>query len=163
MIVFIFKRYCQYYSKLLNHFLFFKKFNILAPASCAIYGVEGISIKNNFSLGENCELYARKSPSLGAKIKIGSNVALNSNVIINAECGGSIEIGDNVIIGPATMMRASNHNFRQSGVLIRNQGHSHGKIVIESNVWIGANVTILPNVTIGKNSVIAAGSIIIKD
>ena len=163
MLIFLMKRWRQNLAKLRNHFLFYKHFKSFPPATCTILGIDGITIGRNFSLGENCELYARRSPSQNAQIQIGSDVALNSNVILNAECGGSIKIGNNVLIGPGVMMRASNHNFRDPKVPIKKQGHSPGEIAIGENVWIGANVTILPNISIGNNSVIAAGSIITKD
>lgn len=40
---------------------------------------------------------------------------------------------------------------------------SHGKIVIEDDVWIGFNSIVLSGVKIGKGAVIAAGSIVTKD
>lgn len=163
MAFFLFARLRNYVSNFYSHYKFFRKFSVFPCPSSTIQGVDNISIKANFSFGEKCEIYARQTPHASAKIEIGENVALNSNVILNAECGGRIVIGDNVLIGPMTLIRASNHNFKTPNVLIRSQGHTPGVIEIEENVWIGGNVVILPNVKIGKNSVIAAGSIVSKN
>lgn len=45
----------------------------------------------------------------------------------------------------------------------KNDSISHGKIVIEDDVWIGFNSIIFSGVKIGKGAVIAAGSIVTKD
>jgi galactoside O-acetyltransferase len=74
-----------------------------------------------------------------------------------------IEIGNDVLIGPNVVFRASNHNYNDKNTLIRLQGHTGGRIVIEDDVWIASNVVILPNVRVGKGAVIAAGAVVNKD
>ncbi len=91
---------------------------------------------------------------LSGRIRFGDNVALNRNVTIDATDGGFISLGNNVSIGMNTVLRASNHDYR-------NGGHVPG-ILICNDVWIGANCVILPDVTIERGCVIGAGSIVTK-
>lgn len=76
---------------------------------------------------------------------------------------GEIIIEDDVMIGPNTVFRSANHEFRNSEMLIRLQGHTKGKIRVGSDVWIGAKCVILTNVNIGKGAVIGVGAVVTKD
>tara|TARA_Y100001978_G_scaffold202688_2_gene224692 strand:+ start:187 stop:495 length:309 start_codon:yes stop_codon:yes gene_type:complete len=80
--------------------------------------------------------------------------------MINSRGIGEIKIGKNVLIGPNSVLRSNNHNFKILQKPINQQGMSEGKIIIEDDVWIGSNVVILPNVIIGKGSIVAAGAVV---
>tara|TARA_Y100000991_G_C21709108_1_gene237101 strand:- start:224 stop:532 length:309 start_codon:yes stop_codon:yes gene_type:complete len=80
--------------------------------------------------------------------------------MINSRGIGEIIIGKNVLIGPNSVLRSNNHNYKTSQKPINQQGMSEGKITIEDDVWIGSNVVILPNVIIGKGSIVAAGAVV---
>ena len=98
----------------------------------------------------------------GAKgLTIGNNVGMNDDVWINAS--GKVEIGDNVLIGPKTIIHSANHRYKDPTIPIRLQGHTHGKVIVENDVWIGAGVIILPGVQLGKGCVIAAGRVVTKN
>lgn len=134
-----------------------KAFTVMSGAK--IIGVKAIKVGDDFVAGERFQLYAAGN---GAVI-IGNRVALNTNVMINADLGGRITVGDNVIIGPNTVLRASNHVFKERNKFIRDQGHESGVIVIGDDVWLGANVVILPNVHIGQGAIVGAGAVVTKD
>ncbi len=95
------------------------------------------------------------------------NISIGNNVQINARCwisgGGNLTIGSNVLIGPHVVIHTANHSFMNKHELIRNQGHSLKKIIIEDDVWIGANSTILPGVRLSKGCIIGAGSVVTKN
>jgi acetyltransferase-like isoleucine patch superfamily enzyme len=93
-------------------------------------------------------------------ISIGDNVGLNYNVWLNG--AGGIEIGNDVIVGPFTVIHSANHKFEDTQRLIRTQGHTFEKVVIEDDVWIGAHCVIRPGAHIEKGCVIGARSIITK-
>ena len=97
------------------------------------------------------------------KILVGENTAFNHNVHINASVGGEINIGKYVLVGPNVIMRTANHKFSDSNILIRNQGHVIGDIIIEDDVWIAAGAILLSGIKIGKGAVIGAGSVVTKD
>jgi galactoside O-acetyltransferase len=118
-----------------------------------------MSFGRGSTVGDGYRFYAQTEDS---RIVIYDNVSINYNVSINADFG-IIEIGSNSLIGPAVIMRSSNHIFSDSSLLIGSQGHESGKITIGENVWIGANAVILPNVSIGNNSIIGAGSVVTKN
>ena len=120
---------------------------------------KNIYFGNNIYLGYDCKIFA----SDDSKILIGDNFTCNSNVMINSRGLGEIRIGKNVLIGPNSVIRSNNHNFKISKKPINQQGMSVGKITIGDDVWIGSNVVILPNIKIGKGSVIAAGAVVTSD
>lgn len=97
------------------------------------------------------------------KIEIGDNTAFNNHVHINASIGGEINIGNDVLVGPNVVMRTANHDFSNPQVLIRNQGHIIGDIIIEDDVWISAGVILVSGIRIGKGAVIGAGAVVTKD
>lgn len=125
---------------------------------CDIEYYENIIFNDNVSVGHKSFFNA----FLG-KIVLDSGVAFNTNVHINAANGGEINIGRNVLVGPNTVMRTASHNFSDSKVNIKNQGHTIGNILIEEDVWIAAGVIIIGGVKIGKGAVIGAGSVVVKD
>jgi len=147
---------------LINNIKVYSKFGFRLPKGTIISNVKNIRIGNNLKISPNCFLFAQGKPG-DAQIILGDNVGMNYNVMLNADCGGLIKLGDNISIGPYTVMRASNHNFTDITIPIKEQGHIAGIIKIQNNVWIGAHVVILPNVTIGHSSIIGAGSIVTKD
>ena len=124
---------------------------------CKIIACHNIKCAKGVNIGMNSFITSTES-----RLIIGENTVIGMNAHINADKGEYIEIGSNCIIGPNLLIRAANHKYNNPKKLIRDQGHSPGKIVIEDNVWIGANVTILGNTYIKSGSVIAAGSIISK-
>jgi galactoside O-acetyltransferase len=95
--------------------------------------------------------------------RIGSRVALGINSMIDANDGGEIIIGSDVLIAAGSVLRASNHEFRDPTIAIAKQGHRPGKIVIGDDVWIGANCVVVPDVVIGDHSIVAAGAVVTKD
>lgn len=151
----------SYYKLFLMRLRVFQIYGVFLPEGAYIANIANIKIGEKFSISKFCFLFSQ-DPAGKSELVIGNRVSLNCNVMINADCGGKIHIGNNVIIGPMTVLRASNHNFGNVNIPIRDQGHSAGFIVIEDDVWIGACVVILPNVTIGKGAVIGAGSIVTK-
>ena len=117
---------------------------------------KNIYFGNNIYIGYDCKIFASED----SRILIGDNFTCNSNVMINSRGLGEIRIGNNVLIGPNSVLRSNNHNFKISTKPINQQGMSGGNITIGDDVWIGSNVVILPNIKIGKGSVIAAGAVV---
>jgi len=136
--------------------------NVNILPGCTIRGEGNMILGNNVGIGLYAQLYAGIQEGSGF-IEIGNNTALNSYVMLNADIGGEIRIGKNVLIGPNVVLRASNHVFEKKEMLIRNQGHNSGKIMVGDDVWIGANAVVLPDVEVGMGAVIGAGSVVNKN
>lgn len=100
---------------------------------------------------------------IGGNVTIGNNASFNHNVFIVGGSDLGVTIGSNVLIGPNVVIRSSDHIFADSKIPIREQGHIHGTIIIEDDVWLGANVVVTKNVKIGRGSVIGAGSVVTKN
>ena len=120
--------------------------------------LRSIMIGDNSEIHEYCVL---RTFSKTGYIHIGQNTSLNRNGMIWG--AGGITIGNDVRIGPRVNIATNNHIFQDRNQLIRKQGVTTEKVVIEDDIWIGANVTILAGVTIGKGSVIGAGSVVNKE
>jgi len=129
-------------------------FNVVYPT--AILEGRNITIGNDFYATADLCLFAND----GGRLVIGNNSHFNKNVFIGAS-GGKIMIGNDVLIGPNVVLRASNHGIRKD-VLMREQPHSYGEIIIEDDVWIGSNSVILSGVTLTRGTVVAAGAIVTK-
>lgn len=123
-----------------------------------ITGHENVEIGNNFSIMKFSSIYAH-----AANIVFGSNISINSNTCIGAEDGGEIIIGSNVLIAQNVVLRASDHEFKDPNISIKEQGHTGGKIVVGDDCWIGANAVITRNVCIGSHSIVAAGAVVTND
>lgn len=129
----------------------------------AIPGKIGCSLRNAllpYKNGSNVTIWDHTHIDSPSKLTVGNNVSINRYGILNA--GGEIEIGNDVLIGPRVTIYSQNHNFKDTSVLIRNQGYTTVKVIIKDNVWIAANVTILPGVTIEENCVVAANTLVNK-
>ena len=93
-------------------------------------------------------------------LRIGRNGSINSGVVMYI--GNGIDIADNVAIGANSTLAPTNHAYKASDVLIRDQRFmpSRGGIVIEEDVWIAANVVLLDGAHLGRGCVIGAGSLV---
>lgn len=142
----------HYYKKQFKGKLFNCRIQRGFVAECS----RNISFGDDIYIGFNCKIFASNE----SKIVIGDKFTCNSNVMINSRGIGKIKIGKNVLIGPNSVLRSNNHNFKFFQKPINQQGMSEGQIIIEDDVWIGSNVVILPNVIIGKGSIVAAGAVV---
>ena len=150
-------------GRLIRRYYFRSRLNKSGPRLSIGRFVE-FSSPQNISFGN--EIYIVDGAVLRAdegQIIIGNKFALNGNARIVADCDGKIIIGNSVMVGPNTVIRASNHQFKDASKDIWLQGQTGGTIIIGDDVWIAANVVILPGVRIGSHSVIAAGAVVTKD
>ena len=95
------------------------------------------------------------------RLDIGENNFFNRNIII--ECLNSISIGNNNLFGPNIVIVDHDHEFEDSDELICKQGYKKGKIIIGSDIWVGANVTICKDVKIADHIVVGANSVVTHD
>lgn len=86
-----------------------------------------------------------------------SRIGLHCTII------GPVQIGSHVNLAQGITVTALNHNFREPGRRIDEQGITTRPVTIGDDVWIGTNAVILPGVTIGSHVVIAAGAVVTKD
>lgn len=88
--------------------------------------------------------------------KIGKGVWISQYVYLDELHPESVSIGDNTTIGIRTTIIS--HFYWGP-----RQPQSNGKVIIESNVFIGPHCVILPNVRIGEGSVIQAGAVVSRN
>lgn len=115
--------------------------------------------KGRLITGKNFK--SRKNVNLNVTsgtLNIGENVFMNKGVSVNVH--KSVSIGNNTLFGEYVCIYDHDHNFKEQGRLIKDQGFSNMPVVIGNNVWIGTGSIILSGAKIGDNSVIAAGSLV---
>lgn len=112
----------------------------------------GAKIGKNSSIHPNVMLLRPQNISIGNNSNIGSN----SEIFNYSE----IEIGNNVDIGTQFYINTSNHIIDDPDKPLAYQGTITKKIIIGSDVWIGAKVTILSGTEIQNRVVIGAGSLV---
>lgn len=91
--------------------------------------------------------------------------------ILNCDIGSFVSIADNCRLGGAMhpIERVSSSPVFHKGKNVLNKNFakfddiSDKKIVISSDVWIGAGVTVLSGITIGVGAVVGAGSVVTHD
>lgn len=89
-------------------------------------------------------------------VKIGKNVWIAQLVYIDELHPEAVTIGDNCTIG----LRTSIFTHFYWGP---RRPKSNGKVIVESNVFIGPHCVILPNVQIGEGAVIRAGTVVSRN
>lgn len=130
----------------------FRVFNFLKSIYLKLFGN---------SIGKRIVYYPGVFIMPPKNLVIGDDVDLAKDVLITTS--GGVEIGERTLIGYSTKILSSNHNIPTKAERIINAGHSHKKVIIENDVWIGSNCIILPGVKLKEGSVIAAGAIVTKD
>jgi len=119
-------------------------------------------------IGDHCYIHSGSRFILGTlddnpytDLIIGNFVQINWGCYISGE--GGLEIGDRVLIGPNVCILSAGHGYIDDTKLIQEQGLTHGKIVIEEDVWIGGGSVILQEVRLGKGCVIGGGSTVVNN
>jgi acetyltransferase-like isoleucine patch superfamily enzyme len=173
LIKYIFKlnlRISDYYDSVLKR-LYLKRIRVLFGKrfSCSEKFIFGKDLIFHFDLSDS-EIRLGKYLQVrdrfqirsceGAKVLIGDYNFFNNDCAIHAF--GHVIIGNNNQFGEGVKIYDHNHQYKDKGSLISEQGYRIGKIKIGSNCWIGSNVIVLRNVEIGDHVIIGAGCIIHK-
>lgn len=116
--------------------------------------LSGSSIGTNSIVREKTFILNPKNLEIGNNSSIGFH-----SEIYNSEL---FKIGNNVDIGSQLYINTSNHKYDDPNLPLTKQGTVSKKIIIGSNIWIGARVTILAGTIINDNVIIGAGSIVNK-
>jgi dTDP-4-amino-4,6-dideoxy-D-glucose acyltransferase len=101
----------------------------------------------------------------GAGIRIGNYNDIQP--FVNIWGGGEAILGDYISVGGGSQLLTATYDYNGYRMVDGlPDGHTNtlfGKLVVESDVYIGVNCTIMPNVTIGEGAVIGGGSFVNKD
>lgn len=91
-------------------------------------------------------------------LSVGVNCWIGLHNTIQAR--GGVDLGDNVLLGPGVAIWSVNHVFARDDQPIIEQGYDHKKVVIGSDVWVGANSFIMPGAVLGDGVIVSAGSVV---
>jgi acetyltransferase-like isoleucine patch superfamily enzyme len=136
--------------------------SIEGPGYLHCLSERGVHIGSHTSIARNIWLHCGGTTDQyeHGYLEIGEESFIGCNAVLGA--GGGIRIGSHVQIGQCVNMHAENHEFRDAGRRINEQGVSYQGIVIEDDVWIGSKATVLDGVTIGRGAVIGAGAVVTR-
>ena len=91
-------------------------------------------------------------------LKLGEDVNIQHGCLIDENHCWHIEIGDRVTLAPNVHILAHDASIK------RLTGYARiGRVIVGSDVFIGAGSIILPGTEIGKGSIIGAGSVVTGD
>lgn len=93
-------------------------------------------------------------------LELGSNISIHPMCYIDSFGGCTIE--DNVSVAHGVTIMTSSHQFELSDIPIKYQEIKRARVVIESDVWIGAKAVILAGVVVSTGSVVGACSLVNK-
>jgi len=132
------------------------------PSTVVVLGKAWVYGTGAIQFGEDTLLY----PDLhletqgDAVITLGDGVVLSRGVHLVAMAG--ITIGKGAMLGEYTSIRDANHR-RETGVAIRDAGHTAKPIVIGAEAWIGRGAIVLGGVTIGEGATVGANAVVTRD
>lgn len=149
--------HCKISNK--GNFIFGNNVTIESHTILDGYASQKIVLGNNAKIGAYSNLLSTSHFSkYGKGMKMGNNSSIGDFTHFGAP--GGIEIGDDVIMGSYISFHSENHNFMDSGKLIREQGTTSKGIKLGNNIWVGVKVTFLDGSVVGNNCVVAAGAVV---
>ena len=138
--------------------------NYYIDPSCDVRGIERMKFGRDVVVQKDCWLnIAYYNPAVKYMIQIGEGSNIGKRNSISA--ANRIIIGKHVITGSNIHITDHNHEYRQIGRPIVDQGiySIDGEVVIGDGCWFGINCAVAGNVHIGKGCVIGANSVVTGD
>lgn len=127
-----------------------------------VLGWRAVRIGRNSVVGDGTVLNVNHRSRGTVQISIGHSTFVGGKCFFSpAEI---IEIGDYGLVGVDCKFLGSGHVFTDPfHPYISTGTESDGRLIIETNCWIGVGVIILGSLTVGRGSVIGAGSFVRTD
>lgn len=127
-----------------------------------ITGWKNILIGNNTGISEYTWINVNKRLRDNKHIIIGNNCYIGRRNFFSS--GLLIKVSDYFMSGVDCKFMGSDHVFKNPFIPYIATGTTmEKKIIIETNVWLGAGVSVIGNLTIGRGSIVGAGSLVNKD
>lgn len=122
---------------------------------------KGIVLGDGSSIGSGTVIRCSGNlKEIGVGFQLGKRSSLADNCFIGAT--GGVYIGDDVIGGQNIRFHSSNHNYKDTKKVIREQGINTKGIFIGNNCWIGAGAVFCDGASVGNGCVIAANAVVTK-
>lgn len=128
----------------------------------ACFGFSGVVLGDFVTIANGAHLGASgviAEPGVG--ISVGARTSIGAYNVIWGQ--GGVTIGEGCLLGPNVVIVSEDHEFADSSLEIRLQGHRRGAIIIGNDCWLGSGVVVTRGVTIGDGCVIGANSVVTMD
>ncbi|MBF0301338.1 MAG: hypothetical protein HQK51_21715, partial [Oligoflexia bacterium] len=112
-----------------------------------------IELRERVYLDDDVRLVAARD----GKIEIGFGTEIGKLSMITS--GGTTIIGEFVMISYNVNINSSKHGIERT-LFVKEQPHTHGRIDIANDVWIGSGASILINSKIGEGAVVSSNSLV---
>jgi len=124
-----------------------------------IIGWQNVNIGSNTVVSEDSWLNVNFREDVAKVIDIGSNCHIGRRNFFSS--GPLIRIGDYCMTSVDCHFLGAGHIIEDPMIPYLGSGPSEGKkIILGTNVWLGASVTVLAGVEIGRGSIIGATSVV---
>lgn len=161
MIIFIYKIFKKISLFFERHYVLSKvKFKNLQDKKNCIIDDNVKILNSNVVLGNNVHIYANVVIWGDGKVEIGDGTKIGFNTIIYASKNAGVYIGHNTAIAANCYIIDANHSLSADRMI--NPNDSSEKIIIGSDVWIGANCVCAKGASLGNESVLGANSFLNK-
>lgn len=97
-----------------------------------------------------------------ARLTVGNNVSIGQDCHF-VSSNGNLIVGNDVVLSGNVLVTNCDHNYKEIGVFLYDQGLKNQETKIGDNCFVGYGAVILAGTTIGKQCVVAANSVVRGD
>jgi acetyltransferase-like isoleucine patch superfamily enzyme len=134
-------------------------------SSAKIFPLAKLCKPDQIEIGEMARIHDFVFMWGGLGIRIGNYNDIQP--FVNIWGGGEAVLGDYISVGGGSQLLTATYDYNGyrmvDGLPSDHTNTLFGKLVIESDVYIGVNCTLMPNITIGEGAVVGGGSFVNKD
>jgi len=93
------------------------------------------------------------------QVETGADCTLNPYAVVR----GRVRLGAGVRVGAHASILGFNHEYRDPGTPVFQQGITSAGVEVGDDVWIGSGALVLDGVRVGSHSIVAAGAVVTKN
>ncbi|HBC99505.1 MAG TPA: lipopolysaccharide biosynthesis protein [Lachnoclostridium sp.] len=121
--------------------------------------------KKHLYIGNNVRIYPGMRAELtkeSARIVVEDNVSIGQNLHV-VSYQGALNIGRNTTISGNVFVSNVDHDYREIGIHVLNQGMLEKETLIGENCFIGYGAVIMPGTKLGKQCIVGANAVVCGD
>ena len=116
----------------------------------------GITIASGTFVGRNTILSCKNGDIVLGE---GANIGFNCEVFSAAR----VEIGARALLAAYCYVIGGDHDWKDAGRPVLEQGRTAAGVVIGEGAWLGAGVKVLDGIRVGRGAIVGAGAVVSRD